>query len=517
VTAGSPPPSWPPAGPSPAGPPPPGPGVQVGGAEYPARPPEQWPAWSPSSGPGVPGSPPAGFPPGDAPAGGRGRSPAGAVVAVAVVLVLVLVAVLGLGTLGDGGGDDLVGSGTSAPQGAPPLGPGDPGSGLGPAEPSVPGLDPGFGDPEALARPLEEVVPEIISFVEEERGHRFATEPVVEGLPDDEFRDRLQATAEGEELFSPDGEAWIRALGVLPPDADPGEVGADLLEGSVQGFYDTDTAELVVRGDVITPYVQTVIAHELTHALDDQVFDLSRIEALGDRHDAAFAFQALIEGTARVVQLAFEDEALSPEEQAASQAEKLGLAGGSGGGGGGGLAPGGVDLLALSIMSVLPYGNGARLVEAVLAGGPAALDRAFVDPPTTSEQVLDPAAYEAREPAVAVPAPVADGPELGRGQFGAVDVRILEVVADPVGVISRMDPRLFLEGSAAVDPMDGFGGGEYVTWRSGPESCIRANLVADDAGGRALLDDLVQGWAEDVGGVEVASTGALSLTFTSCR
>ena len=37
-------------------------------------------------------------------------------------------------------------------------------------------------------------------------------------------------------------------------------------------------SELVVRGAALTPYVRTTIAHELTHALDDQHFDLDRPE-----------------------------------------------------------------------------------------------------------------------------------------------------------------------------------------------------------------------------------------------
>lgn len=447
---------------------------------------------------------------------------AGPLVAVAVVAVLVLVAVLALGGLLGGGDDplDVADPGTEAPLPTAP----DPGATVPPLDPSLPPVAPSLPDlpeidpnvdPEALARPLAEVAPEIVAFVEAERGHRFSAPPSVAGLPDAEFEERFLAAQDGEPVLDPETEAWLRALGLLPPEVDAEEAFTDLLSSAVQGFYDPETDELAVRGDVVTPYVQTVIAHELTHALDDQIFDLTRLDALAERADeSAFAFQTLVEGSARVVELAYESEALDPEEQAAVDAEKLGplLQPNDPGPGDPGAA---TELVALGLMLVLPYGNGQRLVDALLTQGASALDAAFRAPPTTSEQVLDPAVYAAGERAVDVEDPEADGPEVGRGSFGAVDVRILELVADPMAVAARVDPELLFDLVFAVEPLDGFGGGEYVTWGEGDRACIRANLAGDDVAGAAAITEVVEAWAEVVG-AEVTATGPTTLTFTSC-
>lgn len=515
MTAGSPPEAWPSGPPTAwsAGPPS---ETWPSGAPpaFPSGPPSEWPAASPlGPAPVVPPGP--GGPP---PGAGRSGSVVRPLVAVAVVAVLVLVAVLALGGLLGGDGDDLdvADPGTEAPSPTFP----DPGStapGADPAPPVLPNLpdvDPTV-DPEALARPLDEVVPEIVAFVEAERGHRFPAPPSVEGVSDAEFEARLLAAQGGEAALDVETEAWLRTLGLLPPGVDAEEAWTSLLASAVQGFYDPETDDLVVRGAVVTPYVQTVIAHELTHALDDQIFDLSRLDSLAERPDeSAFAFQALVEGSARVVEQAFESEALDAEEQAAVEVEKLDpLLQPPDDPGPGGPDP--ADLFLLGLVLAIPYGSGEHFVDDLLDGGLPALDAAFRAPPTTSEQVLDVAVYASGEPAIDVEDPEADGTEVGRGAFGAVDVRILELVADPMGVAARLDPEQLFDGVFAVEPLDGFGGGEYVTWGEDEQFCLRANLAGDDVAGAAAITEIVETWAETVG-AEVTATGPTTLTFTVC-
>src|SRR5262249_8534456 len=55
-------------------------------------------------------------------------------------------------------------------------------------------------------------------------------------------------------------------------------------DSEVVGFYDTLSHRLVYSGTTDpTPFQRWVLAHELTHALDDQRFDLSREDALAYR------------------------------------------------------------------------------------------------------------------------------------------------------------------------------------------------------------------------------------------
>ncbi len=78
-----------------------------------------------------------------------------------------------------------------------------------------------------------------------------------------------------------------------------------------------------------------------------------------------------------------------------------------------------------------PYTDGPALVQAILdAGQRARLDAAFQQPPTTSEQVIDPSKFLAGEPAVPVAA--TDGRRHGVEQGRA---RRIHVRGDPAGIV----------------------------------------------------------------------------------
>lgn len=486
-------------------------GIAVGGARYPSGPPEQWPPWVPMP-PSPVGGPGAAPPPG---AGPDGRRTAGVVAAVAVVAVLLIVGVAALATSDDGREDDeLAGGGPSSTSGpSEPLAPDSTNPFEAPAPPSIPGLDPGApggdpgppgGDPGVQARPLDEVLPELIDFVERTRGHRFRTEPVVEALPDAEFEARLADAQAGEEDSLRIEGVVDQALGLIPPGTDLAEVAGAASAAAVLGFYLPATGELLVRGDAVTPFVQTVIVHELTHALDDQYVDLGRLEALAEQPDEeAFAFLALVEGTARWVETSFRAQ-LTPTEQAAVDLEELQFG-----------LDSVMDTLAVPpayiVAAQIPYVAGLALVEDIAAeDGWRSIDAAYRSPPTTSEQVLDPALYEAAEPAVAVAAPEADGEIITEGAIGAVDLRLLEVATDPMDA---------LVGGGDVEPLDGFGGGRFVSWEDGEEDCIRFRVVGDDAAGTAAVGEVLDIWsASEAGsGAQVdGGTGTEPFTVSRC-
>ena len=470
-------------------------GLVAGGARYPAGPPEQWPGWTagPWPAPEAPAPPPE----------PRSRR-TGALVAVGAALVLLLVvAAVVWGTASD---DEPVADGatssTTDPLPSLPLDPTFPtlpdlgGPGLGPADPGV--------DPFADSRPLDEALPELIDFVEVTRGHRFRTPPAVEPLDDAAFLDRyLAALAGSEDQVRAEG-VGLRALGILTPDSDPVAVQESLGAQGVLGFYDPATEELVVRGTEVTPYVETIIVHELTHALDDQYFDLQRGEVFDQLPDErGFGLLALAEGSARRVQLAYEDQ-MSPTELLSAQLEALvqGLGGTS--------DPSAAPLPeAFQVASLIPYGNGAALVDDIVSGGgTAALDAAFRTPPATSEQVLDPAVFAAAEPTVPVPVPAASGAVADQGAFGAVDLRLLEVAADPSPLASHLDASSTLSPTVVVDPVDGFGGGSFVTWEDGGKACIRFTAVGDTPEGTRAIVDAASTWAAGIdGGATVTPQG----------
>ncbi|HXH57480.1 hypothetical protein, partial [Iamia sp.] len=416
-----------------------------------------------------------------------------------------IVAVAALATSDSGGDDDLADGGPpSTSVTNEPLAPDSTHPFEAPSLPSIPGLDPGApgGDPQDQARPLDEVLPELIDFVERTRGHRFRTEPVVEALADAEFEARLAEAQAGEEDALRIEGVVDQALGLIPPGTDLAEV-AGAAAAAVLGFYLPETGELLVRGDAVTPFVQTVIVHELTHALDDQYVDLGRLDALSEQPDEeAFGFLALVEGTARWVETSFRMQ-LTAEEQAAVDLEELQFG-----------LDSVMDTLAVPpayiVAAQIPYVAGLALVSDIVAeDGWRSIDAAYRAPPTTSEQVLDPDLYEAAEPAVAVNAPEADGAVVAEGAIGAVDLRLLEVATDPTGA---------LVGGGQVEPLDGFGGGRFVSWEDGEEACIRFRVVGDDAAGTAAIGEVLDTWsASEAGSGAQVDGGTATEAFTVTR
>jgi len=78
-----------------------------------------------------------------------------------------------------------------------------------------------------------------------------------------------------------------------------------LYEEQVGGYYDPKQ-ETFYLADWIAPAVQeTIIAHELTHALQDQHFDIDEfIDRIRGNSDAMYARAALVEGEATLVMMA---------------------------------------------------------------------------------------------------------------------------------------------------------------------------------------------------------------------
>ena len=145
---------------------------------------------------------------------------------------------------------------------------------------------------------------DIQRFVERERGLKFKTNVDVQLASDDEFTQML------DQELAKEGPALAEsATGAARPRSDPSdrrlhEGQRDLLDNTVLGFYDPETKKLVVRGTEVTPFVRDTLAHELTHALDDQWFDLDRPQLDTADDETGFGFTALAEGDATAVEQA---------------------------------------------------------------------------------------------------------------------------------------------------------------------------------------------------------------------
>jgi hypothetical protein len=337
--------------------------------------------------------------------------------------------------------------------------------------------------PPASEAEVRSAVDEISAVVEKERGLAF-TEPVdVELAGEGEFQRRLlEDFDEGVEELR-ETEVVLKAFGLVEPDVDLVEAMRTLLGAGVVGFYDPETDELVVRGTALTPYVRTTIAHELTHALDDQRFDLDRPEYDDADDEIDFGFSALVEGNARRVEDAYV-AGLSDQEQLDAASEELSL--------GGGLDLGDVPLVLVDLISA-PYGLGHDFVDELIDdGGQQALDAAFGAPPRTSEQVIDPATYEAGEGGIDVPVPPVVGQVVDQGVAGQFLIQV--VLADA------------LDAGRAREAAAGWGGDSLVAWRDGERPCATLAAVGDDPSETAELRGAFEAWAAERG---AAGTGTV--------
>ncbi|MFN0122979.1 MAG: hypothetical protein ACKV2V_20960 [Blastocatellia bacterium] len=95
---------------------------------------------------------------------------------------------------------------------------------------------------------------------------------------------------------------FLQAFGLAPPDFKYKEFMIQLLTEQVAGFYDPRTRQFFIADWNDIAEQKPVMAHELTHALQDQHFDLKRFEDWPDGDgDRELAIHALIEGDASVV------------------------------------------------------------------------------------------------------------------------------------------------------------------------------------------------------------------------
>jgi hypothetical protein len=183
----------------------------------------------------------------------------------------------------------------------------------------------------------------------------------------------------------------LSALGLIPAGMDLKRVYLALLGEQIGAFYDQHTHELFTfSGHPLTnSQNQVIMAHELTHALQDQHFDLLKLplEAKGN-DDRALAASALVEGDATLVM----NQYLTGNLSAAVLRESLA----------GALSTDVRQLAAapryLRETLLFPYLQGLQFVTALEAkGGRAAVSRAFANPPASTSQVMHPERYFAGE------------------------------------------------------------------------------------------------------------------------
>jgi hypothetical protein len=331
------------------------------------------------------------------------------------------------------------------------------------------------------AAELQQVVDDIKKFVEKERGLTFTADVPVALLDDAAFNQELLADFESSQASIDEESQVLKSLGLVTSNRDITADLKQLLGAGVLGFYDQKAKRLAVKGTDTSPFVRKVLAHELTHALDDQHFNLDRPALDTADDETSFGFSALVEGNARTVETAYYDKVLSADEQAQSDAEEASIA----------ASNPQIYTLPQVLLALLnaPYQAGEPLVAAIRdAGGQARLDAAFAAPPITSEDAFEPDKFLAGEGPVAVPDPTTQSGQ-PVANTGVLGVLYLQELLDDGGFF----------GTDIDSALKGWGGDRYVTWVDGDRTCIQDVVVGGDAKSTGALLQRFEDWASAPG------------------
>jgi hypothetical protein len=251
----------------------------------------------------------------------------------------------------------------------------------------------------------------------------------------------------------------MAVVGLLPANYPLREKYIDLLGEQVAAFYDQHAHKLFMYEDATLDNAQNrvVLAHELTHGLQDQYFGLKRLPLeIKTNDDQAAAASALVEGDATLVmsefmmknmsRQMFKDSMLASFTQNMKQLET---------------AP-----RFLREMLVFPYLRGQEFCAALYGqGGYEAVSKAYAHPPTSTAQILHPQKYMSnpREEPIAVEwteTKVKGEAPLGDNTVGEMGLRILltewldAATGERVAAGWRGDRYLY------------FAGGQGIVWKT---------------------------------------------------
>jgi hypothetical protein len=216
-------------------------------------------------------------------------------------------------------------------------------------------------------------------------------------------------------------ELVLKKFGLLPRNFDLQTFLLALLREQVAGYYDPKTKSVNLLDWIEAEQQKPVLAHELTHALQDQAFGLEKYMKAGDadlgtskkeptiadieNDEASTAHQAVVEGQAMVVLIDYE---LSPTGQSVVdspqivEALKAGMLVGT---------PDSVEFhnapLYIKEALTFPYRYGLDFEAELLTkiGKDKAYSGTFKNPPRSTREIMEPAVYLSGEKLPPMPLP----------------------------------------------------------------------------------------------------------------
>ncbi|MCB0323597.1 MAG: hypothetical protein KDD69_08485 [Bdellovibrionales bacterium] len=298
-----------------------------------------------------------------------------------------------------------------------------------------------------------------------------------------------------------------RMLGLLPYDYDYLNGLIRLYTEQLGGYYDPDREYYAMAAWMPAAMQMPIAVHELTHALQDQHFELEKlVDHEKQDSDSLMARSALIEGDATAVMLDYSrslgGQPSIAEEQSVSLFMIQNITGA--------MLSASLNQAppALQATLIFPYVSGLNFAHSLLRHGRyQEIDRAFARLPTSTEEILHPKKYLAgKVDYVAVPTPV---PTSGTGYDDAKPV-----FEDRMGeFLLSVLIGTWLPPSVASDAAAGWGGDRLALYElpDGSKPLLLWHLRWDDsAEAKQFFKAFVEAYAKRYQQEVPAETSAVS-------
>jgi hypothetical protein len=237
---------------------------------------------------------------------------------------------------------------------------------------------------------------------------------------------RIKTTIKPDELRA--DELSLKLFGLVPQDFDLKKSTIDLLTEQAAAFYDYQEKKLFLLDGSSFTSETTTVAHELSHALADQHFNLEKyMQDTPSNDDENLAHTATVEGQASWLMIAYDlkqnGQAPVPTPamlQAVADSSEASLAEYP-------ILKGSPLYIQQSLL--FPYGQGILFFDAVFKKmGQQSFARVFTDPPVDSAQIIHPERYFGHQKATKPDLPkvrLKDSKDLTEGSMGEFDHEML--------------------------------------------------------------------------------------------
>jgi hypothetical protein len=346
----------------------------------------------------------------------------------------------------------------------------------------------------------------IVDKVAELRGLTFDHPVAAEFLEDAAYEKQVAVdmgtlTKEDKQDLARDQTQFL-VLGLIGPDVNLRDSVESLEESGTAAYYSPKTKKITVRGTTLDdPATRVTVAHELTHALQDQHFDLQKLDKAARTTHGSRALHALAEGDAVRTADAFE-KTLSDADQQAYKARQAELGRQSH-----------MEIVAKAVPDSLqfdfqsPYALGPSMLDALVAKEQAgAVDALFANPPVADAVFVTPLAMLEHRTFQTV-----DPPALVKGEKRSGKPDVFGALALFQVLASRTD------NATALSAADAWDGDAMVFFTRKGQSCLRATFAGRGTDGTTTITNALNQWAAQMpAGTALVSGTPDRVTLTAC-